>query len=70
METRTPTVTAAAIEQAARELAAHLKPTPLQFSRAFTGKTRSEVHLKLEGVQPIRAFKVRGALNKVAHLHP
>jgi len=61
----TASITAAAVEQAAADLAPYLRPTPLQFSRAFTAKTRCEVHLKLEGVQPIRAFKVRGALNKV-----
>jgi threonine dehydratase len=61
----TISISAGTIEQAARDLAPHLKPTPLQFSRAFTEKTRCQVHLKLEGMQPIRAFKVRGALNKV-----
>jgi threonine dehydratase len=61
----TASITAATVEQAAADLAPYLRPTPLQFSRAFTAKTRCEVHLKLEGVQPIRAFKVRGALNKV-----
>src|SRR5207302_9983821 len=60
----------AAVEQAATDLAPYLKPTPLQFSRAFTAKSRCEVHLKLEGVQPIRAFKVRGALNKVIRMTP
>ncbi len=63
-----PTVTAEAIEQAARDLAPHLRPTPLQFSRAFTAKANCEVHLKLEGTQPIRAFKVRGALNKIIRM--
>jgi threonine dehydratase len=63
-------ITAERIEQAALDLAPYLKPTPLQFSRAFTAKTRCEVHLKLEGVQPIRAFKVRGALNKVIRMTP
>lgn len=69
MQIRPTALTAAAIDQAAEELAAYLRPTPLQLSRAFTAKTRSEVHVKLEGVQPIRAFKVRGALNKIALLH-
>ena len=65
-----PGVTAAAIERAAADLAPYLRPTPLQFSRAITAKVRCEVHLKLEGVQPIRAFKVRGALNKVIRMSP
>jgi threonine dehydratase len=66
----TLSISADAIEQAARDLAPYLKPTPLQFSRAFTTKTGCEVHLKLEGMQPIRAFKVRGALNKLIRMTP
>ena len=61
-------ISAERIEQAALDLAPYLGPTPLQFSRAFTAKTGCEVHLKLESVQPIRAFKVRGALNKVIRM--
>ena len=61
----TISISAESVEQAARDLAPHLQPTPLQFSRAFTDQTRCQVHVKLEGMQPIRAFKVRGALNKV-----
>src|SRR5258708_6877595 len=56
------------VEQAARDLRAYLSPTPLQYSRAFTDKARCHVHLKIESIQPIRAFKVRGALNKLIHM--
>lgn len=56
------------IERAADALRAYLSPTPLQYSRAFTEETRCQVHIKLESVQPIRAFKVRGALTKVIRL--
>ena len=63
-------VTREMVEAAARELRAHLAPTPLQHSAAFSAEAGCEVHLKLESVQPIRAFKVRGALNKVIRLHP
>ncbi len=66
----TLSISADAIEKAARDLAPYLRTTPLQFSRAFTSKTRCEVYLKLEGVQPIRAFKVRGALNKLIRMTP
>jgi threonine dehydratase len=71
-ETRRPAaaVTAEAVEQAAEDLAGYLAPTPLEFSRAFTAKTRAEVYLKLESAQPIRAFKVRGALNKIIRMAP
>ncbi len=61
-------VTPAAVEQAAEDLKAYLSPTPLQYSRAFTDKARCHVHLKIESIQPIRAFKVRGALNKLIHM--
>jgi threonine dehydratase len=63
-------VTPDAIDQAARALAPYLTPTPLQYSRAFTAKAGCHVHLKIEGVQPIRAFKVRGALNRILRLSP
>lgn len=61
-------VTAADVERAASDLHAHLSPTPLQHSRAFTDKARCHVYLKIESIQPIRAFKVRGALNKLIRL--
>jgi threonine dehydratase len=70
VETSVDSITPAAIEQAADELAQYLAPTPLQYSRAFTAKAGCHVHIKDEAIQPIRAFKVRGALNKMAHLHP
>jgi len=56
------------VEQAARDLRPHLTPTPLQLSRAFSDEAGCRVHLKMESFQPIRAFKVRGALNKVMHI--
>ena len=61
-------VTPADVERAAVDLRPHLSPTPLQHSRAFTDKARCHVHLKIESIQPIRAFKVRGALNKLIRL--
>jgi threonine dehydratase len=63
-------VTPSSIERAARDLAAYLPPTPLQYSRAFTQKAGCHVHIKIESIQPIRAFKVRGALTKLMRLHP
>jgi threonine dehydratase len=61
-------VTPTDIERAAKDLRAYLPPTPLQHSRAFTDKARCHVHLKIESIQPIRAFKVRGALNKLIRM--
>jgi threonine dehydratase len=64
----TAAVTPADVKQASRDLLPHLRPTPLQYSPAFTDKARCHVHLKLESVQPIRAFKVRGALNMLIRM--
>ena len=63
-------VTAEAIERAAAQLRAHLPPTPLQYSRAFTAKAGCHVFVKIEGIQPTRSFKVRGALNKLIRMRP
>ena len=63
-------ITPADVERAAQELRSYLSPTPLQYSRAFTDKARCHVHLKIESIQPIRAFKVRGALNKLIRMTP
>ena len=56
------------VDRAAEDLRPYLSPTPLQYSRAFTDKARCHVHLKIESIQPIRAFKVRGALNKLIRM--
>ncbi len=58
------------IEQAALDLRDLLPATPLQYSNAFSSKAGCHVYLKIEGVQPTRAFKVRGALNKLIGLRP
>src|SRR6202165_5025209 len=63
-------ITPTSVERASRDLVPYLSPTPLQYSRAFTDKARCHVHIKVESIQPIRAFKVRGALTKVMRLHP
>ena len=63
-------MTPEAIEEAARQLAAHLPPTPLQYSDAFAAKAGCHVHLKIEAIQPGRSFKVRGAMNKIIRLSP
>ncbi|HLZ94900.1 MAG TPA: threonine/serine dehydratase [Candidatus Dormibacteraeota bacterium] len=68
MSTETAAVTAADVERAAVELSRHLRPTPLQLSHAFSREANARVYLKLESVQPIRSFKLRGALNKVSRI--
>jgi threonine dehydratase len=63
-------LTPESVERAAEDLRPHLDPTPLQYSRAFTAKAGCHVHVKIESILPIRAFKVRGALNKILRLNP
>ena len=55
---------------AASELLPYLRPSPLQYSRAFTTKAGCHVHLKVETIHPTRAFKVRGALTKLIRMPP
>ena len=70
MEPGAAAVTPEDVEEAAEALRPYLAATPLQYSRAFTAEAGCHVYLKLEGIQPIRAFKVRGALNKILRLSP
>ena len=70
MGTETAAVTPADVERAARHLRDHLQPTPLQRSQAFSDRAGCRVYLKLESVQPVRSFKLRGALNKLIRLTP
>jgi threonine dehydratase len=63
-------VTPGDVERAARHLRDHLHATPLQSSPAFSEQTGARVYLKLESVQPVRSFKVRGALNKLMRMAP
>jgi threonine dehydratase len=41
----------------------YLKPTPLIYSRRLSSLLECQVYLKLENLQPTRAFKVRGGIN-------
>jgi threonine dehydratase len=68
LESQAVAVTFADVDRAAKDLRAHLEPTPLQYSRAFTDKARCHVYIKVESIQPIRAFKVRGALNRLIRM--
>lgn len=48
---------------ARRVVNCYLKPTPLIYSRRLSRLLECQVHLKLENLQPTRAFKVRGGIN-------
>ncbi|GAB6879118.1 threonine ammonia-lyase [Halorubrum gandharaense] len=54
---------------AARERVAGVaRHTPLERSRTFSEMTDADVHLKLENFQRTGAFKIRGAMNRIATL--
>ena len=55
------------VENARTVVRAHLAPTPLRRSHALRAY---RAFLKLESWQPTGSFKVRGALNVLAHLAP
>lgn len=58
----------AEIEQAEKRIRPYLPPTPTEYSKGISGLLGREVYLKLETFQPIRVFKIRGALNKILSL--
>ena len=53
---------------AARVIAGHLEPTPLKPEPAFTDLVGTRVFVKYEFLNPLRSFKMRGALNLAHHL--
>jgi threonine dehydratase len=59
-------VTLAAVEDARRHIAGAALRTPLV--RLNCSDAPAEVFLKLENLQPIGSFKMRGAANAVAHI--
>jgi threonine dehydratase len=59
-------VSLAAIEDARRQIAGSAIRTPLV--RLNSEGAPAEIYLKLENLQPIGSFKVRGAANAIAHL--
>lgn len=56
------------IEAAEGRIRKYIPPTPLEWSPGISDLLGLEVHLKLEIFQPIRVFKIRGALNKLLSL--
>jgi threonine dehydratase len=48
---------------ARKVISAYLKPTPLFYSRHLSKLLNCQLYLKLENLQPTRAFKVRGGIN-------
>ncbi|MEO6197722.1 MAG: pyridoxal-phosphate dependent enzyme, partial [Dehalococcoidia bacterium] len=60
--------TLADVYRAKHLLEPHLKHTPLIHSPALSRELGFDAHLKLENLQPIGAFKVRGGVNLAASL--
>ena len=56
------------IEEAETRIRKYIQPTPLEHSPRLSEECGREVSLKLEVFQPIRVFKIRGALNKLLSL--
>jgi len=53
------------IEKAEERIRKYIPPTPLEYSKGISTLLGRETYLKLESFQPIRVFKIRGALNKL-----
>ena len=51
---------------AARVIAQHIEPTPLKKESAFSESLNADIFVKYEFLNPVRSFKIRGALN-LAH---
>jgi len=56
------------VYDARRTIAPYLEATPLYYSRRLSGMLGCELYLKLENLQPTRAFKVRGGINCMNHV--
>src|SRR6185369_5565178 len=61
-------ISLSAIDEARRVIAGTAIPTPL--IRLNVPDTPAEVYLKLENLQPIGSFKIRGAANAISRLSP
>lgn len=55
-------------EKARKLIAELLPPTPLVKNDWLSSKYQANVYLKLESLQPVGSFKVRGAVNKIYNL--
>ena len=53
------------IETAEGRIRKYIPPTPLENSKGISDLLGRDAYLKLETFQPIRVFKIRGALNKL-----
>ncbi|MFZ9595415.1 MAG: threonine ammonia-lyase [Bdellovibrionia bacterium] len=61
-------VTLADIQEARKEIQKHLPPSPLLYNPWLSDALECRVYLKLENMQPIGSFKIRGATYKISQL--
>ena len=63
-------ITLPEIQAAQQELRKYLKPSPLLYNPWLSEVFHCQVYLKLENMQPIGSFKIRGATYKISQLTP
>lgn len=61
-------ISLADIQEAKRALSSHVAPSPLLFNTWLSERFGCELFLKLENMQPIGSFKLRGATYKISRL--
>ena len=61
-------ITSRDIWKAKKRISSYITRTPLVYSPALSEATGANIYLKLENLQAIGAFKVRGAANKILSL--
>lgn len=61
-------ITLADIQEAKQELQKYIPPSPLLFNSWLSEALGCEIYLKLENMQPIGSFKIRGATYKISRL--
>lgn len=61
-------ITLSDVREARERVAGVARHTPLERSRTFSEMSGADVHLKLENFQRTGAFKIRGAMNRIATL--
>ncbi len=70
MATQRTAPTLADIQEARGRLLGIVEETPIYVSETFSRRCGREVRLKAENLQRTGAFKIRGAVNRLAHLTP
>lgn len=62
-------VTLQDVQQAKNEISQYLNPTPLVYNPWLSEQFGCELYLKLENMQPVGSFKIRGAAYKISKLN-